>query len=108
MRVVYALAPLQRLIGMLFGRGAGEDECLVLAPCADIHTYGMRWPIDVAFVDHVGKVLSVAFEVGPCQRRKCPGAYATIERRTYSKTWLKPGDDVRALIEPCFERGGVC
>lgn len=40
----------------------GRDRCaglLVLRPCRQVHTVGMRFPIDVAFVDRAGQVLRV-------------------------------------------------
>lgn len=35
------------------------DGVLVLAPCRQVHTFGMRCPIDVAFVSRRGRVLRV-------------------------------------------------
>ena len=42
----------------LLGR-SGMEGALVLAPCRWIHTIGMRFPIDVAFLDRDGTVLDV-------------------------------------------------
>ncbi len=48
----------ERLRGLM-GRGSlRADECLVLRPCGSIHTFFMRFPIDVAFLDGDGLVLS--------------------------------------------------
>jgi uncharacterized membrane protein (UPF0127 family) len=42
----------------LLGRDAGSmTGALVLRPCRQIHTLGMRFPIDVAFCDQEGVVL---------------------------------------------------
>jgi hypothetical protein len=39
-------------------RGRDEiDGALVLRPCRQVHTFGMRFPIDVAFCDRDGRVL---------------------------------------------------
>jgi len=43
----------------LLGRD-GFAGVLVLAPCRQVHTFGMRFPIDVAFVARDGRVLRVA------------------------------------------------
>ena len=40
----------------LIGRD-GHEGALVLAPCRWIHTVGMRFPLDVAYVDAEGIVL---------------------------------------------------
>jgi hypothetical protein len=42
----------------LLGRD-GIDGVLVLEPCRQVHTIGMRFPIDVAFCDRAGRVLRV-------------------------------------------------
>jgi|SRR5438105_15925756 len=33
------------------------DGALVVSPCRNVHTFGMRFPIDVAFCDQTGRVL---------------------------------------------------
>ncbi len=92
MRVQYAETFLQRLQGMLLGRGSRPGECLILSPCSDIHTFGMRWPIDVAFVDAQGKVLMVCKRVLPFQRLRCKKASAVVERRAQDSPWFSLGD----------------
>ena len=85
-----------RLRGLL---GSSEAEgTLLLCPCSDIHTYGMRKPIDVAFVDAEGVVLDAMRDVGPGRRVRCGGAVATIERFSDGTTWLERGDRVGLSI----------
>lgn len=56
-RVERAATIQSRLIGLL-GRDALPDgEALVLEPCTSIHTFFMRFAIDVAFLDGDGRVL---------------------------------------------------
>lgn len=43
----------------LLGRD-GIGGALVLAPCRSVHTLGMRFPIDVAYLDAEGIVIKVA------------------------------------------------
>ena len=40
----------------LLGRD-GFDGALVLSPCRNVHTFGMRFAVDVAFCDVKGRVL---------------------------------------------------
>jgi uncharacterized membrane protein (UPF0127 family) len=47
-----------RMRGLL-GR-AEFDGALVIRPCRQVHTFGMRFPIDVAFCNSDGVVLHVA------------------------------------------------
>jgi len=57
-RVRLADAWLSRLRGML-GRPAPQPgEGLLLSPCRSIHMYGMRFPLDVAFLDNEGGVVA--------------------------------------------------
>jgi uncharacterized membrane protein (UPF0127 family) len=40
----------------------GRDDyrgALVIEPCRQVHTFGMRFAIDVAFVDSIGTILAV-------------------------------------------------
>jgi hypothetical protein len=46
-----------RLVGLLGHRSLPEDEGLWIEPCDSIHTFFMRFPIDVAFVDRKGVVI---------------------------------------------------
>ena len=43
----------------LLGRD-GVDGVIVLQPCRQVHTFGMRFPIDVVWCDAHGQVLRVA------------------------------------------------
>jgi uncharacterized membrane protein (UPF0127 family) len=43
----------------LLGRD-GIDGALVLRPCRQVHTFGMRFPIDVVWCDASGQVLRIA------------------------------------------------
>ena len=44
----------------------------MLAPCNDVHTFGMAELIDIAFLDEQGRVLESYRAVGP--RRRISGA----------------------------------
>lgn len=63
---------LTRLVGLLFRRELSENEGLLLYPCGSIHTIGMRFTIDVLFLDNKNKVLAVADEVKPNRLRFAP------------------------------------
>jgi len=48
---------LKRLIGLLGRREFKEGQALVLKPANSIHTFFMRFPIDVLFIDGENKVI---------------------------------------------------
>ena len=57
-----------RLRGLL-GRGPLETgEGLLLAPCRAVHMFGMRYPLDVAFLDGTGAVVAVYHSLAPGSR----------------------------------------
>lgn len=69
------------------------DEVLALIPCKSIHTYGMRFNIDVAFLDSEGMVLRTERNVHPNCMLSCKGAVITLERKsTENQSWFLPGD----------------
>ena len=61
--IVVAHAPAERVRGLL-GRD-GIEGALLLPHCRSVHTLGMRFPIDVAFLNRQGKVVAV---VAPMRR----------------------------------------
>jgi uncharacterized membrane protein (UPF0127 family) len=70
-----------RALGLLVGAPLEADEGLLIAPCSSIHTIGMRYPIDVLFLDLQGCVLRVFAEVRAGRLRFAPGARAVLELR---------------------------
>ena len=54
-----------RLVGLLRTNALAEDEALMLSPGGSIHTFGMRYPIDVAFLDRQLKILRLAPHLPP-------------------------------------------
>jgi uncharacterized membrane protein (UPF0127 family) len=64
----------------LLGRDAlATDTAFILAPCNAIHTFFMRFPIDLAFIDRAGTIVSLTHGVRPWRMRICLRAFATIE-----------------------------
>ncbi|MFC0676566.1 DUF192 domain-containing protein [Lysobacter korlensis] len=55
------------------------SQALVLTPCASVHTVGMRYPLDLVFLDRHQCVLAWREYVTPWRARACKGAVATIE-----------------------------
>lgn len=80
------------------------DGALLLIPCNDVHTVGMRNPIDVAFVDKTGCVLEVHRAVGPVRRLRNRQAAAVVERfASCDVPWFSEGDQL-AIVSQKGER----
>lgn len=78
-QLMMADGPLSRAWGLLGRKSLEPDEALLLMPCAAIHTFGMRFTIDVVFLGRDGMIQALYANRGPgtCARKK--GAYATLE-----------------------------
>jgi len=102
-RVRTAGTYLSRLVGLLGTAAIGDGEGLWIVPCRSVHTFGMRYPIDVAFLDAGGVVVGI-LEGFPPNRlgRVVRDARGALELRagTLAATGTAPGDRLE------FERGG--
>ncbi|WP_165055426.1 MULTISPECIES: DUF192 domain-containing protein [unclassified Adlercreutzia] len=79
-----------RVRGLLFR--APDQVVYVLVPCCDVHTFGMRHALDLAFVSREGVVVEVRRNVGPRRWCACRGAVAVAERFARAGPWLEAGD----------------
>lgn len=65
--------------GLLGREHLSPDAALVLVPCCAVHTWGMRFPIDVLFVDADGFVIKASQRIPAWSMAVALGAYAVIE-----------------------------
>ena len=70
-----------RMRGLLGRRPPGRRSGILLTPCAGVHTFGMRYAIDVAFVSRDLRVMGVRRALAPCRVALCFGAVAVVEMR---------------------------
>lgn len=69
-----------RLLGLQFRRQLPADAGLLLAPCTAIHTFFVRFPLDIVFLDRTGRVLAIYPQLRPWRQCFGPaGTYATLE-----------------------------
>ena len=59
-----------RLRGLIGRPRLEEGEGLLLCPCKAVHMYGVRYPIDVAFLDRGGVVVALYRELAPGARSR--------------------------------------
>jgi uncharacterized protein len=81
----------------LLGRDAmGEGSAMVITRCNAVHTIGMRFRIDVAFVDSQGRVRKIVEDLGPWRIALSPLATTVIEfpAGALKNGALLPGDRV--------------
>ena len=93
--------PWTRMIGLLGRAGLDQGDGLVIEPCDAIHTWFMRFPIDVLFVDRQGLVVDAIHGLEPFRVASGrPAATTTIElpAGTLKRAGVHPGARVR--MEP--------
>lgn len=80
-----------RLRGLLGRRPPGPP--LALAPCSDVHTFGMSAPVDLAFVNGEARVVAAFRAVEPSHRVRVPGSRLVVERFAQpGAPWFEEGD----------------
>ena len=83
-----------------------DAEPVILVGCASIHTVGMRYPLDVAFVSPGGIVLKVVWALPPGRVVTCRPACAVVERPASEGPWLRDGDELALCVKgACDEKG---
>ncbi|MFB3853618.1 MAG: DUF192 domain-containing protein [Vicinamibacterales bacterium] len=95
-----ALDSRTRRRGLLGRDGLPAGTALIIAPCNAIHTFFMRFPIDVVFVARDGTVIGASENVRPWRMRAALRAFATIELASGAirAAGVRPGD--RLLVAP--------
>ena len=74
-----------RLLGLSFMRPPPEDHALLIPNCRSVHTFGMRFAIDVTFLDESGRPLRVVRAVPPRRVLFERRAFAVLERVSPSR-----------------------
>ena len=70
---------LERMRGLLWRPALAPGQGLLIAPCNSVHTIGMRYAIDVVFLDREGRVLKVCPALKPLRMAMARGARQVIE-----------------------------
>ncbi len=65
--------------GLLGRDSLAPGSALIIAPCNSIHTFFMRFAIDVVFVRRDGEVVKVSRAVPAWRVRLAPRAFAVVE-----------------------------
>jgi uncharacterized membrane protein (UPF0127 family) len=94
---------LSRLVGLLGTAAIADGGGLWIVSCRSVHTLGMRYPIDVAFLDARGIVIGVLEGLPPNRvGRVFRDARGALELRSgiLAATGTSPGDRLE------FQEGG--
>lgn len=77
--------------GLLGREGLPAGHALVLAPCQGVHTFGMRFPIDIVGVDRGGRVVTI--------RQAVPRRRVVMALRAFAIVELSAGECAAAGVQ---------
>jgi uncharacterized membrane protein (UPF0127 family) len=82
--------------GLLGRNGLANGEGLWIVPCEAVHTLGMRFPIDVLYLDRKRKVRKVRRVLMPWRFSMCLVAHSVLElpAGTADRSQTEPGDQL--------------
>jgi uncharacterized membrane protein (UPF0127 family) len=80
--------------GLLGRVGLTPGEGLWIVPCESVHTFFMRFPIDLLYLDRKNKIKKVRNEVGAWRMSACLSAHSVLElpAGTIRETQTQSGD----------------
>ena len=89
-----------RLKGLMFRECMSRDEALVFYNSPSIHTFFMKFPIDIVFLDRDMRVIRIVRNFDPWKVVSCLKSYLTIEfpPGKTAEEGLEIGDILEVLI----------
>lgn len=93
-RVTVASRRLERAVGLLGRNHLEAGEALWITPCHGVHTWFMRFSIDVIAMDADGVIVDAVSTLKPWRMRlPRPGAYSVLElpAGTLQNAWARVG-----------------
>lgn len=78
-RVPVASGFVSRLLGLALLERERAGPGLLIPRCGSVHTFGMRFPLDVVFLDDAERVIRVVQAVPSCRAVAARGATAVLE-----------------------------
>ena len=97
-RCTVARSPIRRMMGLRGRRALSSEEGLLLQPSGSAHTWFIRFPIDVVFLDAELRVLRVVEALEPWKVAGMRGAKAVLQlpAGAAARAHLRPGDVLSA------------
>lgn len=89
-----------RLRGLLGMATLPDGDALLIKPCNSVHTVGMRYPIDVVFLDRDTRVLKVVQNLPPWRAAACAKSAMVLElpAGTVFRTGTEAGHSLTLLV----------
>lgn len=71
-----------RMVGLLGSNDLNPCNALLILRCAQVHTFGMKYPIDAVFIDRKGIIKKVVKMLKPNRFAGSVGSCAVLELRS--------------------------
>ena len=86
----------ERRRGLLGREMLAPNQGLWIVPCESVHTFFMRFAIDLVYLDRRNRVRKVSRRVLPCRLSACFSAHSVLELSagTIETTGTKKGDEL--------------
>jgi uncharacterized membrane protein (UPF0127 family) len=81
LRVLEASTHRARTLGLAWLGDMPHTLALHIAPCRSVHTFGMRFALDLVWLDRDGAVVRVDLGVPPRRFKACRAARSVLEAR---------------------------
>jgi uncharacterized membrane protein (UPF0127 family) len=69
----------KRLVGLMFKKSIGPEYALIFYNATSIHTFFMRFPIDIIFLDKNNQIIRISQALKPWRMVFCSHSKVTIE-----------------------------
>jgi uncharacterized protein len=94
-----AATPFTRMRGLLGRSSLPSGQGILLRPASSVHTFFMRFPIDVVFLDGELRVVEIAADLRPWRAAGKRGTRAVLELPAgeCARRGLAVGDQIRFL-----------
>ena len=95
-----------RKTGLLKHTSLADGEAMVIAPSNAVHTWFMKFDLDLVFVRRDGRVVKTRARVKPWRMSAALRAFAVIEMRagTLAERDTQPGDVLEVVVGAGFSR----
>jgi len=94
MELIVARGP-RRLTGLLGPRSLPPGVALEIPRCRSVHTFGMRFALDLAWLDGERRVVRIDRAVAPWRVRSCRQARSVLEADSrFSNQWFAYGSSL--------------
>jgi uncharacterized membrane protein (UPF0127 family) len=105
-RVDVAAKRVDRAVGLLSRRSLDDGEALLITPCRGVHTWFMRFPIDIVALNEDGVVVDAVSDLGPWRiRLPRPGGVNVLELPVGSvaRSNTQIGHRIEMKLAPAWE-----